>query len=205
MRGDHPVAQVAELGVGGSHNAQNALAALALTASLDISGDSQRATLRQFTGMPHRFQRIGSIDGVQLIDDSKATTVVATSAALDGLTAPTWLIAGGDGKGQQFSALGRVARKHCRAVHLIGRDARAIAESLDLAGVPNRTFSTLEDATHVALDQAVDGEQVLLSPACASWDMFRNYGHRADVFAAAAGEWAHARGKKLVLARQADR
>ena len=204
VRGKHLVAQMSDLGIGGSHNAQNALAALALTASLDVPIDSQRTTLRQFAGMPHRFQNIGSIDGVQLIDDSKATTVVATSAALDGLTAPTWLIAGGDGKGQQFSAFGNVARKHCKAVHLIGRDARVLAASLDIAGVPNRTFPTLEDATQVALDSAVAGEQVLLSPACASWDMFRNYSHRAEVFAIAAREWARAHGKTFVPNERRD-
>lgn len=198
MCGDAVVSLVSDLGVRGSHNVQNALAALALTASMDIPVEQQRSTLQRFTGMPHRFQCIGSIDGVRLIDDSKATTVVATNAALEGLTVPTWLIAGGDGKGQQFSALGKTARKHCKAVHLIGRDAAAIAASLDIEGVPNRVFSTLEDATQVALDQAVAGEQVLLSPACASWDMFRNYGHRAEVFAAAASEWARVHGKAYV-------
>ncbi len=198
MQGPQHVEYVSALGLGGLHNAQNALAALALTEALNISVDSQRQTLRQFMGMPHRFQRLGSIDGVQLIDDSKATTIVATTAALEGLAAPTWLIAGGDGKGQQFSGLGAVAKKHCRGVHLIGRDADAIATSLSAAGVPFRKFATLEDATHVALDNAVAGEQILLSPACASWDMFRNYGHRAEVFANAANEWARAHGKVFV-------
>lgn len=193
--GNQPVMLASQLGVSGSHNVQNALAALALTASLDISEDKQRDALREFAGMPHRYQYLGSIDGVHLIDDSKATTVVATGAALDGLGAPTWLIAGGDGKGQEFSALGAAARKHCKAVHLIGRDAAAIVTSLDVAGVPNQTFSTLQDATWSALDKAVAGEQVLLSPACASWDMFRNYEHRADVFVCAATEWARSRGK----------
>lgn len=196
-RGSQLVTPVAALGVGGSHNAQNALAALALTESLDVPIHDQRDTLHRFEGMPHRYQDIGSIDGIRLIDDSKATTVVATSAALDGLAAPTWLIAGGDGKGQEFSALGEAARKRCKAVHLIGRDATAIAASLDVAGVPNRTFTTLQDATWNALDRAVPGEQILLSPACASWDMFRNYAHRAEVFVDAATEWARSRGKTL--------
>lgn len=201
MHGNTAVLSISELGISGAHNVQNALAAMAVTASLDIPVERQRSTLRQFAGMPHRFQRIASVDGVQIIDDSKATTVVATSAALDGLTVPTWLIAGGDGKGQQFSALGKVAKKHCKAVHLIGRDAAALAASLDIAGVPNTTFTTLEDATRAALDQAVAGEQILLSPACASWDMFRNYGHRAEVFVAAVREWAGAHGKSFVFRR----
>lgn len=194
-RGKQLVTPTAALGIGGSHNAQNALAALALTASLDIGIDDQRDTLHTFGGMPHRYQYLGCIDGVRLIDDSKATTTVATSAALEGLVTPTWLIAGGDGKGQEFSALGKAAQKRCKAVHLIGRDAAAIAASLDVAGVPNKTFATLQDATWRALDQAVSGEQILLSPACASWDMFRNYAHRAEVFVGAATEWARSRGK----------
>ena len=190
MRGSTPVLAGSELGIGGAHNAQNALAALALIRSLDVSPDAQRDVLRSFSGMPHRFQSIGSIDGVNIIDDSKATTVIATAAALSGNAKPTWLIAGGDGKGQSFAALGRIAAKSCKAVHLIGRDAPMIASALQASGVPHRIFTTLDDATHAALDAAVAGDQVLLSPACASWDMFRNYGHRAEVFAAAAREWA---------------
>lgn len=195
MCGSRPITEVSALGIAGSHNVQNALAALALTSSLGVTGGDQRETLRKFQGMPHRYQYLGRIDGVRLIDDSKATTVVATRSALDGLTAPTWLIAGGDGKGQEFSALGKAARAHCKAVHLIGRDAPAIAASLDVAGVHNETFASLQDATWGALDKAVAGDQILLSPACASWDMFRNYSHRADVFVSAATEWASSRGK----------
>ncbi len=198
MHGNVPVLAVNEIGIGGAHNAQNALAALALVESLDVSPDAQRDVLRNFSGMPHRFQSIGTIDGVNIIDDSKATTVIATTAALCGNATPTWLIAGGDGKGQAFSALGRVASKSCKAVHLIGRDAPMIASALQESGVPHRIFTTLDDATNAALDAAVAGDQVLLSPACASWDMFRNYGHRADVFAAAAREWARSHGRTFV-------
>ena len=199
MHGQAPVLAVNEMGIGGAHNAQNALAALALTHSLTVSLDAQRDVLRSFEGMPHRFQSIGSIDGVNIIDDSKATTLIATAAALSGNATPTWLIAGGDGKGQAFTALGHVASKSCKAVHLIGRDAPIIASALEASGVPHRIFTTLDDATHAALDAAVAGDQVLLSPACASWDMFRNYGHRADVFAAAAHEWARAHGRTFVV------
>ena len=198
MHGKTPVLAVDEMGIGGAHNAQNALAALALTHSLDVSLDAQRDALRSFSGMPHRFQSIGSIDGVNIIDDSKATTVIATAAALSGDATPTWLIAGGDGKGQAFAALGRIASKSCKAVHLIGRDAPMIASALQASGVPHRIFTTLDDATNAALDAAVAGDQVLLSPACASWDMFRNYGHRAEVFAAAAREWARSHGRTFV-------
>ena len=196
--GQTPMLAVGEMGISGAHNAQNALAALALIQSLDVSLDAQRDVLRNFAGMPHRFQSIGSIDGVNIIDDSKATTVIATAAALSGNAKPTWLIAGGDGKGQAFSALGRIAAKSCKSVHLIGRDAPMIASALQASGVPHRIFTTLDDATNAALDAAVAGDQVLLSPACASWDMFRNYGHRAEVFAAAAREWARAHGRTFV-------
>ncbi len=198
MHGQATVLAVSEMGIGGAHNAQNAIAALALTHSLDVSLDAQRDVLRTFAGMPHRFQSIGSIDGVSLIDDSKATTVIATAAALSGNATPTWLIAGGDGKGQAFTTLGRIASKSCKAVHLIGRDAPMIASALQASGVPYRIFTTLDDATNAALDGAVAGDQVLLSPACASWDMFRNYGHRAEVFTAAAREWARSRGRTFV-------
>ncbi len=195
--GVRPIADVSALAISGAHNVQNALAAVALTESLAISADDQRDALQTFEGMPHRYHYVGSIDGVRLIDDSKATTVVATCAALEGAAAPVWLIAGGDGKGQQFSALARAAGMHCKSVHLIGRDAAAIAAALDVAGVPHRTFPTLQDATWQALDQAVAGDQVVLSPACASWDMFRNYTHRAEVFVNAATEWAQSHGKTL--------
>lgn len=198
MHGSTPVLKASEMGIGGAHNTQNALAALALTQSLEVSLDAQRDVLRNFAGMPHRFQSIGSIDGVNLIDDSKATTVIATAAALSGNTTPTWLIAGGDGKGQAFTALGRIASKSCKAVHLIGRDASMIASALEGSGVSYRIFTTLDDATNAALDGAVAGDQVLLSPACASWDMFRNYGHRAEVFAAVAREWARSHGRMFV-------
>ena len=187
-----------ELAVSGAHNAQNALAALALIRSLSVPLSLQQHVLRSFAGMPHRCQLIGTINGVKIIDDSKATTVVATNAALEGLATPTWLIAGGDGKGQHFSALGATAAKHCKSVHLIGRDAAEIAIALAANGVPNRTFSSLEDATHSALDAALPGDQILLSPACASWDMFRNYGHRAQVFATAISDWANKRGFDFV-------
>ena len=198
MHGSSPLLATRDMGISGAHNAQNALAALALTLSLDVAPDAQRHVLRSFTGMPHRFQSIGAIDGVSIIDDSKATTVIATTAALFGNNIPTWLIAGGDGKGQVFSTLGQIAAKSCKAVHLIGRDAPMIALALQASGVPHRIFTTLDDAVHAAFDGAVAGDQVLLSPACASWDMFRNYGHRAEVFAAAARQWARVHGRTFV-------
>lgn len=198
MHGNHRILFADELGVSGAHNAQNALAALALVQSLGSVALAQQNVLRSFTGMPHRCQFIGSINGVKIVDDSKATTVVATRAALDGLAASTWLIAGGDGKGQDFSSLGAAAAKHCKAVHLIGRDAAQIAATLSASGVANTTFSSLEDATYSALEAASTGDQILLSPACASWDMFRNYEHRASVFVNAVISWANQHGRDFV-------
>jgi UDP-N-acetylmuramoylalanine--D-glutamate ligase len=198
MQGNTAILSAEELGVSGAHNAQNALAALALIQSLSVPLNLQQNVLRSFAGMPHRCQYLGTINGVKIIDDSKATTVVATNAALEGLVSPTWLIAGGDGKGQHFAALGAAAAKHCKSVHLIGRDAAEIAIALAANGVPNETFGSLEDATHSALNAALPGDQILLSPACASWDMFRNYGHRAQVFAAAVSDWANKRGLDFV-------
>ena len=198
MQADTVIISSDELGVSGAHNAQNALAALALIQSLSVPLDRQQDVLRSFAGMPHRCQLIGAINGVKIIDDSKATTVVATNAALNGLDAPTWLIAGGDGKGQRFAGLSATAAKHCRSVHLIGRDAATIAVALAANGVPHKLFSSLEDATHSALDAALPGDHILLSPACASWDMFRNYEHRAQVFAAAVRDWANKRGLDFV-------
>lgn len=203
VRGDEVVLPRRELGVTGAHNAQNALAALAITQAFCVPLAAQQAHLRSFKGMPHRYQLLGSIDGVSIIDDSKATTVVATTAALSGNTHPTWLIAGGDGKGQDFAQLGAIAAKHCKAVHLIGRDARLIAASLVAHGVAYRVFASLQDATHAALEGAVAGDQVLLSPACASWDMFRNYGHRAQVFADAAAAWATAHVRDFTMREEA--
>ncbi len=198
LRGPDPILAVTELGVPGAHNAQNALAAMALVDSLGVPrGDCQR-TLRNFRGMPHRCQNVGALDGVRVIDDSKATTIVATVAALDGLAAPTWLLAGGDGKGQDFRELAPAAARHCRAVHLIGKDADAIAAALSASGVPWRKFASLEDAVASALDNAQAGDQLLLSPACASWDMFRNFGHRAEVFVRAVRDWAASHGRVLV-------
>ena len=205
LRGSDSIVAMAELGVPGAHNAQNALAAMALVDSLALNRAECKRTLRSFRGMPHRCQWIGDINGVRVIDDSKATTIVATVAALDGLATPTWLIAGGDGKGQDFRELVPAAARHCRGVHLIGKDADAIASALSASGVPWRKFPSLEDAVAAALDKTRAGDQLLLSPACASWDMFRNFGHRADVFVRAVNDWAVSRGRVLVSPTSANR
>jgi UDP-N-acetylmuramoylalanine--D-glutamate ligase len=132
-------------------------------------------------------QYVAVVGGVEAFDDSKGTNVGATVAALDGLGADKapgklLVVLGGDGKGQDFSPLAEPVRRHVRVVALIGRDAGAIASALAATGVPQQHHDTLEAATRWCFSQAVAGDAVLLSPACASLDMFRNYAHRAQVF-----------------------
>lgn len=191
-RGNTLLLPLHALRIRGTHNVMNAMAAVALSESLNVSPDQLHQAISEFSGVRHRYEWIGNVEGVEVINDSKATTVVAASAALRGSEAPTWLIAGGDGKGQSFEALAEAAGR-CRAIHLIGRDADAIAHALAGRGIPYTTFTTLEDATLAALDAAKAGDRVLLSPACASWDMFRNFEHRADVFINTVHAWAAAR------------
>lgn len=168
----------------GRHNALNALAALALTSTVARIDRRMLDALKEFAGLPHRMQRVAEAGRVVFIDDSKATTVVATQAALDGIERPAVLIAGGDGKGQDFRALKSSVDADCRAVLLIGRDAPLLAAAL--AGTPARVeqVGTLDAAVDRALALAEPGDAVLLSPACASLDQFENFAQRGDRFAA---------------------
>ena len=177
------------LRVRGRHNAANALAALALATAIDCPLAPMLHGLREYAGEPHRVQYVASLGGVDAYDDSKGTNVGATVAALNGLgadKAPAKLVVilGGDGKGQDFAPLAQGVRRHARAVATIGRDAQAIEAALAGTGVPAQRFETLQAATRWSFERAHPGDAVLLSPACASLDMFRNYGHRADVFVA---------------------
>jgi UDP-N-acetylmuramoylalanine--D-glutamate ligase len=173
----------------GRHNAANALAALALATAIDCPLAPMLHGLREYGGEPHRVQYIATIDGVDAFDDSKGTNVGATVAALNGLgadKAPGKLVVilGGDGKGQDFTPLAEPIRRHARAVATIGRDADAVERVLAATGVTLRRHATLPAATRWAFEQARPGDAVLLSPACASLDMFRNYAHRAEVYVA---------------------
>jgi UDP-N-acetylmuramoylalanine--D-glutamate ligase len=175
------------LRIRGRHNAANALAALALATAAGVPLAPMLHGLREYRGEPHRVEYLNTIDGVDAYDDSKGTNVGATVAALTGLgadRAPAKLVVvlGGDGKGQDFTPLAAPVARHARAVALIGRDAAAIGRVLQDVAVPMQTFATLEDATRWCYTQARSGDAVLLSPACASFDMFRNYAHRAEVF-----------------------
>ena len=177
------------LRVRGRHNAANALAALALATAIDCPLAPMLHGLREYNGEPHRVQYIASLDGVDAFDDSKGTNVGATVAALNGLgadKAPGKLVVilGGDGKGQDFSPLAEPVRRHVRSVATIGRDAGAIEDALAATGVTIQRHETLQAATRWCFERAQPNDAVLLSPACASLDMFRNYGHRAEVFVA---------------------
>jgi UDP-N-acetylmuramoylalanine--D-glutamate ligase len=176
----------------GLHNAANALAALALGESAGLPMPAMLEALQTFPGLPHRSAWIADIDGVRFIDDSKGTNVGATVAAVAGMQRPLVLIAGGEGKGQDFAPLAAAFRGKVRHAVLIGKDAPAIARVLQ--GVcPIENAATMEDAVDAAMRAARRGDAVLLSPACASFDMFRDFAHRGDVFAAAVRKLAGAR------------
>jgi len=177
------------LRIRGRHNASNALAALALASSVGIPLAPMLHGLREYRGEPHRVEPIGMIGQVEFFDDSKGTNVGATVAALNGLgqdKAPSKLvmILGGDGKGQDFTPLAEPLRRHARAAATIGKDAAGLEAVLQAAGVRFERHATLQEATRWAHRQAEGSDAVLLSPACASLDMFRDYKHRADVFVA---------------------
>ncbi len=171
------------LPVTGLHNAANALAALALTRALGLPMEPLLRGLAHFRGLPHRVEKVMEIDGVVYYDDSKGTNVGATEAALYGLgERKAVVILGGDGKGQDFSPLKAAVKANARAVVLIGRDAPAIDAAIAGSGVDVHPASSLPDAVAQARCLAQPGDAVLLSPACASFDMFHNYVHRAEVF-----------------------
>jgi UDP-N-acetylmuramoylalanine--D-glutamate ligase len=191
------------LKIRGLHNAVNGLAALALCRAIDLPLAPLLHGLRDYTGEPHRVELITTIGDVEYYDDSKGTNVGATVAALNGLghggrPNRLLLIAGGEGKGQDFSPLAEPLAKYARAVLLIGRDAGLIRTAVEAADVELIDCPTLEAAVEQAAALARPGDAVLLSPACASYDMFRNYGHRAEVFVGAVREVALSRGEVML-------
>jgi UDP-N-acetylmuramoylalanine--D-glutamate ligase len=191
------------LKIRGRHNAVNALAALGLCRAIGLPLAPLLHGLREYQGEPHRVEAIANIGSVDYFDDSKGTNVGATVAALNGLgsmqggSGRLVLIAGGDGKGQDFSPLAEPVAKYVRAIFLIGKDAGAIRVALAQCGVDMIDCATLESAVQKAAEIAQAGDAVLLSPACASFDMFRNYVHRAEVFIDAVREVALARGEVI--------
>lgn len=184
------------LQIRGQHNAMNALAALALCRAIGLPFAPLLHGLREYQGEPHRVEWIASVAGVDYIDDSKGTNVGATAAALKGLGQQSAaldkriiLIAGGEGKGQDFSPLAEPVQRYVKAVLLIGK-ARAELTAVLQDCATLQQCDSLEQAVAAAAGLAAEGDSVLLSPACASLDMFRNYAHRAEVFAAAVRELA---------------
>jgi UDP-N-acetylmuramoylalanine--D-glutamate ligase len=196
------------LHIRGIHNASNALAALALCRACNLPLAPLLHGLRDYQGEPHRVELIAGIDGVQYYDDSKGTNVGATVAALEGLGKAfgesgrqILLIAGGDGKGQDFAPLAGPCSRYVKAVLLIGRDAPALKAAIEPSGVPCFDMADLPQAVRraagLAKSGAGGGDVVLLSPACASLDMFTNYAHRAQVFVDAVRELALEKGQEI--------
>jgi UDP-N-acetylmuramoylalanine--D-glutamate ligase len=183
VQGKKTILPAEELQIHGAHNVANALAAAALACGMAVPLEKIAAGLRSFKGLPHRVELVATRAGVEWYDDSKGTNVGATIAALKGLGKKTVLILGGEGKGQDFSALVPAVSAFSRTALLIGRDAPLIEKAL--AREKTERCESLEAAVARAAQLAGPGEAVLLSPACASFDMFRDYKHRGDAFAAA--------------------
>jgi UDP-N-acetylmuramoylalanine--D-glutamate ligase len=195
-RGGERWLDAARMRVAGLHNAANALAALALGEAVGLPRAPMLEALEAFPGLPHRSSWVADVGGVRYVDDSKGTNVGATMAAVAGMPGPLVMIAGGEGKGQDFKPLAGAFRGKVRAAVLLGKDAPAIAAALEgvcrtenvasrEAAAPMEAETAMEAAVEAARRIALPGDTVLLSPACASFDMFRDYGHRGDVFAAA--------------------
>lgn len=185
--GKRKLIPVSDLKIQGQHNVANALAAVALCSNIGIEKSAIIQTLRQFKGLPHRVEWVANINDVDYYDDSKGTNVGATCAAIKGMTKAgkpqkVVLLAGGDGKGQDFSPLLEAVQANARAVVLFGRDAPLIESVLLASELPIYDAIDLREAVAIAHKIASKGDAVLLSPACASFDMFKNYVHRAEVF-----------------------
>jgi len=184
------------LRIRGRHNAVNALAALALASSAGCALGPMLYGLREYRGEPHRVEPVAIIDGVEFFDDSKGTNVGATVAALKGLGADRRIVAilGGEGKGQDFSPLAEPISRFARAVVLIGRDAPLIRAALQDSAAPLHDAADMASAVSLAAELAQSGDAVLMSPACASFDMFDHYVHRAEVFVQAVSQLAETAG-----------
>jgi UDP-N-acetylmuramoylalanine--D-glutamate ligase len=182
--GNKHLINAADLHIRGAHNVSNALAALALCRAIGVDYAPLLSTLYNFKGLPHRVEWVAEIDQIDFFDDSKGTNVGATSAAISGLPQKVVLIAGGDGKDQDFSPLTQPIENNARAVVLIGRDAQIIERALLETAVPIYHAQDMQEAVAIAKRVAIAGDAVLLSPACASFDMYENYIKRAEAFIA---------------------
>ena len=188
--GEEKFLEVDALRIKGRHNWQNALAACALSQAVGVTRNHMVEVLQSFAGLPHRSQWVRTVDGVDWINDSKGTNIGATMSAISGIGGSMQgkivLIAGGQGKGADFTALRSSMTEYVRALVLIGEDADKLEKALADV-VPVIRAPSLDAAVKEAKSQAIPGDVVLLSPACASWDMFKDYGHRGDTFVAAVG------------------
>ena len=182
VRGNEELIGLDSLKIVGLHNAANAMAALALCEAVGVAPHSVLPALAAFGGLAHRVEFVAEVKGVSYYDDSKGTNVGATLAAVQGMGRKVAIILGGEGKGQDFSPLKGALAQHARAVALIGRDAQVIEDAIEGCGVSTKHCADLADAVRWCAAQTQPGDAVLLSPACASFDMFRNYAHRAEVF-----------------------
>ena len=181
MKGENKLLSTAEMKVAGSHNVTNALAALALADAAGLALEPCLQVLRDFAGLPHRTQWVAESNGINWFNDSKGTNVGATVAALQGLPNKTVLIAGGQGKGADFTPLADVVQAYARAVVLFGEDAEQIALALK-GDIPIVFAADMTCAVNQAHELASIGDNILLSPACASFDMFTSYEDRGNVF-----------------------
>ena len=183
VRWDVTGAEAWKIGLRGRHNLQNAMAAAAVCLARGIDENAVREGLHTFTGVRHRLEEVARKEGVVYVNDSKATNLASTLVALDAFPAGVvHLIVGGQGKGQEFSALGVAVKRSCKAVYAIGADGPSIGAALAGAGVPVRECGDLEHAVIAAEQAAKRGEVVLLSPACASYDQFEDYEARGEKY-----------------------
>jgi UDP-N-acetylmuramoylalanine--D-glutamate ligase len=184
LRRGEPLLPLSQLRMQGLHNAANAMAALAMCEALALPDETVLPALARFSGLPHRAQWVADIDGVRYVNDSKGTNVGATVAAVGGMQGPLVLIAGGDGKNADFSALRTALEGKVRHAVLIGRDAPRLAAALEGVTTTERQ-PDMSSAVRAARAAARRGDTVLLSPACASLDMYRDFAHRGEAFIAA--------------------
>jgi len=180
-RGQKRLFRANEVAMAGEHNIANVLAALAIATIAGVPIEISRKVIASFQGLPHRMEVICESGDVTWINDSKGTNVGSTVAALSGVNRPVILIAGGDGKGADFSSLGVAIEKYAKAVVLIGKDANLIKDSIT-SHLPVFKVADIKQAVMKSASLAVAGDAVLLSPACASFDMYRNFEHRGDIF-----------------------
>jgi UDP-N-acetylmuramoylalanine--D-glutamate ligase len=179
-----PIAPLGEIFLRGAHNVENVLAASACALWAGLTPMAIRRAIARFRGVPHRIEFVRDVKGVHYYNDSKGTNVASTIRALESFGERIVLIAGGLGKGQDFCPLAEVARGRVGHAVVIGRDGPAIGAALEAVGIPVTTAASLEAAVQAGRAAARPGDVVLLSPACASFDMFENFEHRGDVFRA---------------------